>query len=274
VLGNKDSISSSIIVGDEYYTDCLDCDNFKKFHPQTSQTRVENQLHNFSQQHSHLQIEEGCHGGAEPYVNSHLQIQEGCHGGPEPYVNSHLQIQEGCHGEHRPYVNVQVEKEMVKKEPFEEMDKESIHVEEEVVEAELESVPSHMNLSQNEDSSVPEVISLMVDKEESVVSTTEHKSVQEQGSYPSAGQSCMLEMDKYHGIGRDSQVPEVSTLMVDKEESVSVSWDLEKKADPSTYQELYPASTLNLIASDDNETRRRSSPQIEREATTVSDQRL
>merc|ERR1712030_272470 len=41
---------------------------------------------------------------------------------------------------------------------------------------------------------------------------------------------------------------------------------------PSTYQELYPASTLNLIASDDNETRRCSSPQIEREATTVSDQ--
>ena len=67
--------------------------------------------------------------------------------------------------------------------------KESIHDEEEVVVAELESVPSHMNLSQNEDSSVPEVISLMVDKEESVVSTTEHKSVQEQGSYPSAGQS-------------------------------------------------------------------------------------
>merc|ERR1711888_577006 len=60
--------------------------------------------------------------------------------------------------------------------------------------------------------------------------------------------------------------------MVDNEESVSVSWDLEKKADPSTYQELYPASTLNLIASDDNETRRCSSPQKEREATTVSDQ--
>ena len=65
------------VVGDGYYTDCLDCGNFKKFHPQTSQTRVENQLHNFSQQQSHLQtqlnIEEGCHGGETPYVNSHLK---------------------------------------------------------------------------------------------------------------------------------------------------------------------------------------------------------
>ena len=168
--------------------------------------------------------------------HSHLQIEEGCHGGPEPYVNSHLQIQEGCHGEHRPYVNVQVEKEMVNKETIEEMDKESIHDEEEVVIAELETVPSLKNQHQNEDSSVPEVNALMVDKEESVESTTEQKSVRKQGSYP------------------------------------SVSWVLQKKADPSTYQELYPASTLNLVASDDNETRRCSSPQIEREATTVSDQ--
>ena len=205
-------------IGDGDYTHCLDYGNLEKFLSQTSQTRVENQLHNFSQQHSHLQIEEGCHGG------------------PEPYVNSHLQIQEGCHGEHRPYVNVQVEKEMVNKETIEETDKESIHDEEEVVIAELETVPSLKNQHQNEDSSVPEVNALMVDKEESVESTTEQKSVRKQGSYP------------------------------------SVSWVLQKKADPSTYQELYPASTLNLVASDDNETRRCSSPQIEREATTVSDQ--
>ena len=116
--------------------------------------------------------------------------------------------------------------------------KKSIHDEEEVVVAELESVPSHKNQHQNEDSPVPEVTTLMVDNEESVASTTKHKSVQEQGSYHSAGQSCMLQMDKYHGIDEDSQVPEVSTLMVDKEESVSVSWVLEKKADPSTYQDL------------------------------------
>merc|ERR1712082_406535 len=100
--------------------------------------------------------------------------------------------------------------------------KESIHDKEGVVIAELESVPSHMNISQNEDSSVPEVISLMVDKEESVVSTTEHKSVREQGSYPSAGQSCMLlQLDKSHGkastYDKDSHVPEVKTLMVDKD---------------------------------------------------------
>ena len=86
------NLDFSYIIGDGYYADCLDCGNFEKFQLKTSQTRVENQIYNFSQQNSHLQIEEGCHGGPEPYVNSHLQIQEGCHGGPEPYVNSHLQI--------------------------------------------------------------------------------------------------------------------------------------------------------------------------------------
>ena len=100
-------------VGDGHYARCLDCDNdYFHFHLQTSQIRVENQLHNFSQQQSHLQtqftIEEGCHGEHTPYVNSHPQNQ--------------FIIEEGCHGGEEPYVNVQVEKEMVEKEPIEEMD--------------------------------------------------------------------------------------------------------------------------------------------------------
>ena len=37
---------------------------------------------------------------------------------------------------------------------------------------------------------------------------------------------------------------------------------------------MYPASTLNLIASDNSETRHYPSPQIDREATTVSDQNI
>ena len=51
---------------------------------------------------------------------------------------------------------------MVEKEPIEEM--KSINDEEEVVAAELESVPSLKNQHRNEDSQVPEVTTLMVDK--------------------------------------------------------------------------------------------------------------
>ena len=119
------NLCSKHAFGEGHYDNCLDCGNdYFHYHLQTSQIRVENQLHNFSQQQSHLQnqftIEEGCHGEHTPYVNSHLQIEEGCHGGEEPYVNSHLQIEEGCHGgdTQTPYVNVQVEKEMVEKEPI------------------------------------------------------------------------------------------------------------------------------------------------------------
>ena len=50
--------------------------------------------------------------------------------------------------------------------------------------AEFESLSSHKNQHKNEDSQVPEVTTLMVDKEESVTSTTEHQPVQTQDSYP------------------------------------------------------------------------------------------
>ena len=117
----------------------------------------------------------------------------------------------------------------------------------------------------DEDSQVLEIITPVVDQDESVTSTTEHQPVQRQDPYPS-----------------------VLTRMADKEKSVnstadhqpvqrqgsylSVSWVLEKKIDLLTYQEPYPASTPDIIASDNSETRRCSSPQIERESTTVADQ--
>merc|ERR1711891_69920 len=114
-------------------------------------------------------------------------------------------------------------------------------------------------------STYDEVKTLMVDKEESVRSTTEHQRVQTQDSYPPV-LARKADKDKSVNSTADHQP-------VQRQGSYpSVSWVLQKKADPSTYQELYPDSTLNLIASDDNETRRCSSPQIEREATTVSDQ--
>ena len=120
--------------------------------------------------------------------------------------------------------------------------KENIHDEEEVVVAELESVPSHKNQHQNEDSPVPEVTTLMVDNEESVASTTKHKSVQEQGSYHSAGQSCMLQIDESRDIDgeasthdEDSQVPEVKTLMVDKKESVTPTTEHQPVQEQGSY---------------------------------------
>ena len=120
----------------------------------------------------------------------------------------------------------------------------------------------------DEGSQVPEVSTLMVDKEESVVSTTEHQLVHKQDSYPPV---LARKADEKKSVNNST----AENQPVQRQGSYpSVSWVLEKKADPSTYQELYPASTLNLIASDNSEIRRYPSPQIEREATTVSDQSI
>ena len=119
---------------------------------------------------------------------------------------------------------------------------------------------------QDEDSQVPEVITPVVDQGESVISTTEHQPVQKQDPYPSVlarnadQEKSVTSTAEHQRVQRQGFYP-------------SVPWVSEKKADLSTYQELYPASTINLIASEDSETRHCSSPQIEREATTVSDQR-
>merc|ERR1711905_40157 len=82
----------------------------------------------------------------------------------------------------------------------------------------------------------------MVYKEKSVTSTTEHQLVQTQDSYPPV---LARKADKEKSVNSTADHQPVKR----QGSYPSVSWVLQKKAAPSTYQELYPASTLNLIAS-------------------------
>ena len=77
--GRSYNLDFYYVVADGYYASCLDCGNIAKFRLQPSQTWVENQLHNFSQQQSHHQkqfnIGERCHGGEDPYTKEQVEIE-------------------------------------------------------------------------------------------------------------------------------------------------------------------------------------------------------
>ena len=83
---------------------------------------------------------------------------------------------------------------------------------------------------------------LMVDKEESVVSSTEHQLVRKQDSYPPVLARKADEEKSVNSTAENQPVQRQGSYP-------SVSWVLKKKADFLADQELHPASRYNPIAS-------------------------